>query len=75
MSFSFELHRYGHLHQVLVSSHALGWRVTLKQDSSVVRQTYRDDWHKVERDVRLFQMRMFACGTDGSPVISEKQAA
>jgi hypothetical protein len=52
-----------------------GGKVVVQQDSTVIQRTYRDDWHKVERDVALFQMRILACGADGWPVLNREQAA
>ena len=75
MPFSYELHRYGHVHRVLVSSYRRGWEIVVKRDSTVVQRTYREDWHKVERDIALFQTRMLACGADGSPVLPRRAAA
>ena len=75
MSFNFALNHYGHLHRILVTSHVLGWEVVVLQDSTVIRRTYRADWHKVERDIRLFQMRMCACGADGWPVVLKREPA
>ena len=75
MAFSFELNRRGHVHRVLVSSYRRGWEIVVQQDSIIVERTYREDWHKVERDIALFQTRIFACGADGWPVLPRREAA
>jgi hypothetical protein len=75
MSFTLELKHDGHLHRVLVSSQARGWEILAERDSIILMRTHRDDWHRVERDVRLFQMRVCADDAGGDYDVWEKSAA
>lgn len=75
MSFTFELKHDGHIDRVLVSSQARGWEIVAERDSIILMRTHRDDWHRVERDVRLFQMRVYTDDAGGDYDVWEKSAA
>jgi hypothetical protein len=46
----------GHAHRCLVTEHARGWQIQQEKDSVVIRNVVRDDWHRVERDLWLFDL-------------------
>lgn len=56
----------GHVHQLLIASDDHGWDVIEAQDSHVVVHVHRHDWHRVEGDLRRFQMRAPEIANDGS---------
>jgi hypothetical protein len=41
-----------------VRSAASGWDVIEEEDSIVVVRVHRDDWHRVERDFLLFDLKI-----------------
>jgi hypothetical protein len=49
------LTKLGHSRAIEVTSHPLGWCVCRKEDGSIVRCVVYDDWHRVERALRVFQ--------------------
>jgi hypothetical protein len=36
-----------------------------EEDATVVRHALREDWHRVERDIRLFDLRALALKSQG----------
>jgi len=50
-----ELIHDGHVHRFIVTSQIQGWQVSEEEDSAVLHRVRRDDWHRVERDVLLFE--------------------
>ncbi len=46
----------GHTRRLLVTPLSQGWEVREEEDSIVVRCVRHDDWHRVERDVHLFDV-------------------
>jgi hypothetical protein len=57
MSLDRLLNSHGHVHRFVVTRDLTGWEVREEEDSTVLRRTHREDWHRVERDVLLFQIR------------------
>jgi hypothetical protein len=60
MSLDRHLNSHGHLHRFVITHNLEGWDVREEEDSIVLRQTHRDDWHRVERDIQLFEIRALA---------------
>lgn len=56
---------HGHVHRFVVTADARGWDVLEEEDSTVLMHVHREDWHRVERDVRLFQMRLAGLENEG----------
>ena len=56
MSLSRHLINDTHVHRFAVTSDVRGWEVYEEEDSMVLRHVHRDDWHRVERDIRLFEL-------------------
>jgi len=54
-----------HTSRFLVTSDTDGWEVREEQDASVVRVVHRADWHRVERDRLLFDLRARALAYTG----------
>ena len=46
-----------HTVRCVVVDHAEGWEVREERDSVVLRDAIRGDWHRVERDLLLFDGR------------------
>ena len=65
MSLDRLLNSDGHVHRFVVTSDLKGWEVREEKDSTVLRRTHREDWHRVERDILLFQIRATALKGQG----------
>jgi hypothetical protein len=65
MSLDRHLISNGHVRRFVVTSDLKGWEVREEEDSAVLRRAHRDDWHRVERDVRLFEIKALALKRDG----------
>ena len=46
-----------HEHDFVVTQDIHGWNVKELEDSQVLSQVHYDDWHRVERDTWLFDLR------------------
>ncbi len=57
----------GHVMSVTVTDSPGGWNVRHERDSIVIRTIVRDDWHRVERDLRLFRLRAEALPVEAEP--------
>ena len=60
MSLDRSLTSHGHLHRFIVTKDQQGWDVREEEDSAILRRSHREDWHRVERDVQLFEIRTLA---------------
>jgi hypothetical protein len=47
----------GHEHRFVVTEDLQGWDVREEEDAIMVRHVHHDDWHRVERDTWLFELR------------------
>ena len=57
--FTKELQRGEHIKGFFIRNEgADGWRVREEQDGAVLKQTYVQDWHRVERAVAMFNLRI-----------------
>jgi hypothetical protein len=65
MSLDRHLINQGHMHRFVVTSGLGGWEVREEEDTAILRRTYRHDWHRVERDIHLFEIRATALKCDG----------
>ncbi len=65
MSLDRHLNSNGHLHRFVIERSLEGWDVREEEDSIVLRHTHRDDWHRVERDMQLFEIRALALKREG----------
>lgn len=59
------LTRSGHVHRFVVTSDVHGWEVIEEEDSAVLKRVHREDWHRVERDAWLFQVRACTLTREG----------
>jgi hypothetical protein len=57
MSLDRHLNSHGHVRRFVVVSDLEGWDVREEEDSTILRRAHREDWHRVERDVQLFEMK------------------
>jgi len=55
----------GHVHRFIVTSTLGGWEVLEEEDFSVLRRAHHEDWHRVERDIHLFDIRALALKDEG----------
>jgi hypothetical protein len=60
MSLDRFLNSHGQVHRFVVISDLEGWDVREEEDSTILRRAHREDWHRVERDVQLFEMKALA---------------
>jgi hypothetical protein len=65
MSLDRLLNSYGHVHRFVVTSDLTGWEVREEEDSAILRRVHREDWHRVERDIQLFEIRAMALKGQG----------
>jgi hypothetical protein len=49
--------REGHSLKCVVTDHPHGWAVRHEKDSVVIHDVVHRDWHRVERDLMLFDLR------------------
>jgi hypothetical protein len=52
-----ELINHEHRCRFVVTSASDGWEVREEEDAVIVRAVHRHDWHRVERDRLLFDLR------------------
>jgi len=55
-----QFNNQGRVRRFVVTNHGEGWEVLEEEDSAVLRRTVRQDWHRVELDIRLFELRALA---------------
>ena len=55
----------GHVHRLVVTPDLTGWEVLEEEDSEVVMRRHRDDWHRVECDILLFEIRVIPLRREG----------
>jgi hypothetical protein len=65
MALSHSLTYLGHVHRFVVTPDLEGWDVLEEEDSTVLRRVHRKDWHRVERDTRLFEITAFTLKREG----------
>jgi hypothetical protein len=66
MSFNRLLTNHGHVHRfVVVRTEHEGWEVREEEDSAILRRALREDWHRVERDIQLFEIRALGLKREG----------
>jgi len=65
MSLDRHLNSCGHVHRFVVTRDIEGWEVREEKDSAILRRAHRNDWHRVERDMQLFEIRALALKSDG----------
>ena len=65
MSLNRDLTNDGHVHRFVVTQNHKGWEVREEEDSIILRAAHREDWHRVERDIRLFDIRALALKGEG----------
>ncbi len=55
----------GHVHRFAVVREPQGWEVREEEDSATVRCVHRHDWHSVERDTLLFDLKALELKREG----------
>jgi hypothetical protein len=65
MTFTRHLINESHVHDFIITPDARGWDVREEEDSSVLRRAHHDDWHRVERETLLFNLRALALKANG----------
>jgi len=65
MRLSRRLRKDHHVHRFTVTPDELGWEVREEKDAAVVNRVHRDDWHRVERDAHLFELKVLDLKGDG----------
>ena len=54
-----------HVHAFVISQSRTGWDIREEEDARVMREVHHDDWHRVERDAFLFDLRAIELKRDG----------
>jgi hypothetical protein len=72
---TWQLTHEGHVDRVVVSCTEHGWDVVFEEDSVIVRPCRRPDWHRVERDVRLFHLGALVRNNEPSTTEAYEAAA
>jgi len=57
MSLNRYLVNHEHVHSLVVTLELDGWEVREEEDATVLSIIHREDWHQVERDLYLFELR------------------
>ena len=65
MSLNRLLVNHGHAHRFVVTTEQAGWEVREEEDLAVVRRAHRGDWHRVERDIQLFEIKALGLKREG----------
>ena len=65
MVFTRQLVKDTHSRRLTVMPALEGWDVIEEEDATIRRYTRRHDWHRVERDIRLFELTVLALVLDG----------
>jgi len=65
MSLERQFTNQGRVYRFVVTNRLEGWEVREEEDSSVLRLVRRQDWHRVERDIHLFELRALALKKEG----------
>ena len=64
--FNHRLEHQGRTRGFLISTRAAGgWDVLEEQDRRVVREVHYDDWHRVERQLNVFALRVEILKNEG----------
>ena len=75
--FNHRLEHQGRTRGFLIETRAAGgWDVLEEQDRRVVREVHYDDWHRVERQLNVFAMRVEILKNEGwVPIAADINAA
>ncbi len=75
--FNHRLEHQGRTRGFLIETRAAGgWDVLEEQDRRVVREVHYDDWHRVERQLSMFAMRVEILKNEGwVPVSADTSTA
>lgn len=65
MSLDRQLISQQHAHRFVVVPAADGWEVREEKDATVVNTVHRKDWHRVETDLYMFELRARALTREG----------
>jgi hypothetical protein len=60
-----ELANQDHVHRFVIVADADGWEVREEEDANVIHRVHRTDWHRVEMDVRLFDVKAIGLKREG----------
>jgi 23S rRNA A2030 N6-methylase RlmJ len=75
--FNHRLEHQGRTRGFLIETRAAGgWDVLEEQDRRVVREVHYDDWHRVERQLNVFALRVEILKNEGwVPIAADINAA
>jgi hypothetical protein len=74
--FNHRLQHEGRTRGFLIESRAAGgWDVLEEMDRRVVREVHYDDWHRVERTLNVFAMRVESLKNEGWVSVAADAAA
>jgi len=59
------LRKADHIRRYSIQATSAGWEVREEQDSEIVRHSYYQDWHRVERALRSFSLKLNVLREEG----------
>lgn len=59
------LRKADHIRRYSIQATAAGWEVREEQDSEIVRHSYYQDWHRVERALQFFSLKLNVLRQEG----------
>lgn len=57
MTFNRHLTSVDHERHLVITADPTGWEVREEEDSTVLSRVHRSDWHRVETDVHIFDLK------------------
>ncbi len=59
------LRKAGHIRRYSIQATSAGWEVREEQDSEIVRHSFYQDWHRVERARQSFSLKLNTLREEG----------
>ena len=59
------LRKADHIRRYSIQATSAGWEVREEQDSEIVRHSYYQDWHRVERALQSFSLKLDVLRQEG----------
>ena len=59
------LRKADHIRRYSIQATVAGWEVREEQDSEIVRRSYYQDWHRVERALQFFSLKLNVLRQEG----------
>jgi hypothetical protein len=59
------LQKADHIRRYSIQPTSTGWEVREEQDSEIVRHSFYQDWHRVERAMQAFSLKLHVLREEG----------